>query len=44
MKLVRVFPTGGMGGVPPPDKNLLIPPYLEKFLPHHQNSISPPTK
>ena len=31
--LLRVFPTGGMGAVPPPAKNLLIHPlnHLEKF-------------
>ena len=41
---IRVFPTGGNGGKvlpPPPAKNLLIPPHLEKF-PHSR--LTPPPK
>ena len=43
--IYRVFPTGGMGGVPPPAKNLLIPLLPTKFLfPPHQKSIQPNKK
>ena len=37
----RVFPTGGMGEVPPVDENLLILPNRLKILPKFCNLISP---
>ena len=44
----RVFPIGGMGGVPLPVKIFLIPPHLEtpppSRLPPHQIFIPSPSK
>ena len=37
--IYRVFRTGGMGGIPPPAKNVLIPPF-----PPHQKSVQPNKK
>ena len=39
----RIFPTGGMGGVPPPTKNLLNHPPPGNPLPHHHQIFITPT-
>ena len=38
--IYRVFPTGGMGEVPPPAKNLLISPFKSQFNPTKQMKAS----
>ena len=39
--IVRVFPTAGMGGVPPPAENLLISPLPPTPSPPQKKSILP---